>query len=131
VLADDQALDRGRMNAELGRDVDAEAQGVDRGSRAEHAVVSRERAGQIRQRIGRIRDRDEHGVGRHGDDTRDDVSVHRRIGVEQLQPPARVIAVGRASALSLTPAQISTTSAPARSLQSPPLMATLGDNGPP
>jgi hypothetical protein len=50
--------------------------------------VPRERAREVRQRIGRVGDRDEHGIGRDRDDARDDVSVHRRVRLEQLQPPA-------------------------------------------
>jgi hypothetical protein len=99
VLAHHKALDRGRVDAQLGRDLYSETQRVDRRTRAEHAVLSRECAGQIGERIGRVGDREEHRLRRLRDDPRDDIPVDRRVRVEQLQPSAVVRAVRRAAAL--------------------------------
>jgi hypothetical protein len=66
MLADHEALDRARVHRELRRDMHSEAQRVDRRPRAQHAVVPRQHARQVGERIGRVRDHDEHGVGNSG-----------------------------------------------------------------
>ncbi len=88
MLADDLGLDEGRTNLEPPREMEAEAQGVEEGARAQHALVTGEAPGEVRQGIGRIGDDQDDRLRRRGDDPGHDVAIDMALASSSLSRPA-------------------------------------------
>ena len=95
--------------------MEAEPQRVEQRAGAQHAIVTGELTREIGERIGRIRDGDDHGIGCRFDDLRDDVAVYAGVGLDQLEAPVGVLAIRRAAALLVDARVIRTTPAASRS----------------
>src|SRR5207302_11002676 len=97
MLAEDLRFHRGGMDLEDGCEVRLKAQAVEPGSGAEDAVVLREDPGEVRQRVRRIGDHEEHGFWRRREDPRKQLAVVVGVLVQEPQTFCWIVATGRAS----------------------------------
>ena len=98
MLAQDLRLHAGRVDVQPARDVEAEAKAVQRGPRADDALVP-EHADEVGERIRRIGDDHDHRVRRSAVHLRDDLPVGPGVGVEQAQAAGRISPVRRTPGL--------------------------------
>jgi hypothetical protein len=99
VLADDLGLDRSRADLESFGDMNAKPKAVDQCASAEDTVVPGETAYKVGERIGRIGHDKQHCGRCRRNYLGDDLVEHADVGVEQLEAPLAVIAIGSAAAL--------------------------------
>ena len=88
-----------KRESERKREMEAEAQGVEEGAGAQHALVLGAGARDIGQRIGRVRDNQDHGL-RHGvHHARHQLPIDIGIFVQKPQPALWIVAVGGTAGL--------------------------------
>src|SRR5438105_15922987 len=93
MLAENLRFHRSGMDLEDGCEVRLEAQAVEPGAGAEDAVVLREDPREVRQRIGRMGDHEEHGFWRRREDSRKQLALEVGVLVQEPQTSCWIIPI--------------------------------------
>ena len=99
MVADDLRLYMRGINTKMLSEMDAKAQAVEEGARAQYTIVTGRFARDVGERIGWIGDRDQHCFRSGAHNLRNNVSIDRSVLFQQPQPPLRIVAVRSAARL--------------------------------